>query len=251
MSSFIEIKEVNKLFMHNKVPMMALYDINLTIEKGEFICFLGPSGCGKTTLLNMLGGYEQPSSGEIKIDGHIVGEPRRDYMTVFQGYDLLPWRTARKNIELGLETRKLRRVEKRAIADKYIEMVGLEEFVHHFPYEMSGGMRQRLSIARALAVEPSVLFMDEPFSALDLMTRLKIQNSILSLWRESGKTVILVTHIIEEAIYLANRIVIFTPQPGRIKAVLDIPPEAKGSHDSPEYKALKKEIYRVCEISQE
>ncbi|MCL2388309.1 MAG: ABC transporter ATP-binding protein [Defluviitaleaceae bacterium] len=246
---FIEIAGVNKGFMHNKTSIAALQDINLTIERGEFVCFLGPSGCGKTTLLNMLGGYEKPTSGTIKIDGKIVKKPTIKRMTIFQGYDLLPWRTARKNVELGLETLKIEKNERTAIVDKYIDMVGLQDFANHFPYEMSGGMRQRLAIARAFALDPDVIYMDEPFSALDLITRIKIQKSILELWRESKKTIIFVTHIIDEAIFLSGRIVIFSQHPGRIIKVIDVPPEAKKRGDAPEYKRIKDEIHSICGIT--
>jgi len=248
---FIEVNGVNKEFLLDKSPLVVLQDINLTIEKGEFVCFLGPSGCGKTTLLNMMAGLETPTSGEIKINGNIVTKPSIKRMTIFQGYDLLPWRTAQKNIELGLESLKIRRAERKSIANKYIEMVGLKDFANHFPFEMSGGMRQRVSIARALAINPEVIFMDEPFSALDLMTRLKIQKSILDLWKESGITIVFVTHIIEEAIFLANRIVVLSQYPGKIKKIIEVPDSAKGSHDLPEYKKLKQEIYQTCKVDEQ
>ena len=245
----IEIIGVNKKYIHNKTPISVLHDINLTIEKGEFVCFLGPSGCGKTTLLNMIGGYEKPTSGEIRIDGQIVKKPAIKRMTVFQGYDLLPWRTARKNVELGLETLQIDKNERKAIVDKYIDLVGLTDFADHFPFEMSGGMRQRLAIARAFAIDPEVIFMDEPFSALDLITRLKIQKNILKIWRESHKTIVFVTHIIEEAIFLSSRIVVFSQHPGSITRIIEVPPEAKKSGESNEYKKIKEEIYRVCGIT--
>jgi NitT/TauT family transport system ATP-binding protein len=248
---YIEVSGVNKNFMHNKDTISTLQDINLTIDKGEFICFLGPSGCGKTTMLNMLAGYDKPTSGEIKIDGQIVNKPSLSRMTVFQGYDLLPWRTAWENIELGLESLNISKAERKMVVKKYIELVGLEDFANHFPYELSGGMKQRISIARALAVDPEIIFMDEPFSALDLITRLKIQKSILEIWKESKKTIIFVTHIVDEAIFLANRIVIFSPYPGKIKKVIEVPPNAKKGESLPEYKMIKDEIYRVCDITLE
>ncbi|MCL2399365.1 MAG: ABC transporter ATP-binding protein [Defluviitaleaceae bacterium] len=246
---FIEIEGVSKQFLHDKIPILALQNINLSVEKGEFICFLGPSGCGKTTLLNMMAGYDKPTTGEIRISGSIVNAPSLKRVTVFQGYDLLPWRTARKNIELGLESLKLSKSERKTVVSEYLDMVGLTDFANHFPYEMSGGMRQRVSIARALATNPEVIFMDEPFSALDLITRLSIQKSILNLWRENKKTIVFVSHIIEEAILLANRIVIFSPYPGRIVRIIDVPPNAKKGDNMPEYKKIKDEIHHVCEIS--
>ncbi|MCL2224510.1 MAG: ABC transporter ATP-binding protein [Defluviitaleaceae bacterium] len=246
---YIEIDGVSKQFMHNKTPILALQNVNLNIEKGEFICFLGPSGCGKTTLLNMLAGYDKPTSGEIRIEGAVVDTPSIKRATVFQGYDLLPWRTAQKNVEIGLESLDMSKEERKTIADKYLDMVGLTDFANHFPSAMSGGMRQRVSIARVLAVNPEVIYMDEPFSALDLISRLAIQKSILGLWRESKKTIIFVTHIIDEAILLSNRIVIFSPYPGRIVHIIDVPPNAKKGDDMPEYIKIKDEIHRVCEIS--
>jgi NitT/TauT family transport system ATP-binding protein len=246
--TFIKVDGVGKQFTQSKTPVLALQDINLSIEKGEFICFMGPSGCGKTTLLNMLAGYDKPTSGEIRIEGNIVTEPSIKRMTVFQGYDLLPWRTARKNIELGLESLKLSKTERSEIVDKYIDMVGMSDFANQFPYEMSGGMRQRISIARALAVDPEVIFMDEPFSALDLTTRASLQKNIQALWREGNKTIVFVSHIVDEAIFLANRIVIFTPYPGKIQRIIEVPPEAKKGDSTPEYKKIRDEIYDTCKI---
>ncbi|MCL2198079.1 MAG: ABC transporter ATP-binding protein [Defluviitaleaceae bacterium] len=244
---YIEINGVSKQFMHNESPIMALKDINLTIEKGEFISFLGPSGCGKTTLLNMLAGYDKPTEGEIKIGSKVVEEPSIKRVTVFQGYGLLPWRTARKNIELGLESLKMKKKERKQVVDHFIDMVGLTDFADHFPYEISGGMRQKVAIARALAVDPEIIFMDEPFNALDLISRSIIQKSILDFWNERKKTIIFVTHFLNEAIKLANRIVIFSPYPGRIVRILDVPPGAK-IDDSPEYQEIKNEIISVCEV---
>jgi len=197
----------------------------------------------------MIGGYEKPSSGEIKIDGEVVKEPTIKRMTVFQGYDLLPWRTARKNVELGLETLQTCKEERKEIVDKYIDLVGLTDFANHFPFEMSGGMRQRLAIARAFAIDPEVIFMDEPFSALDLITRLKIQKNILKIWKEGNKTIVFVTHIIEEAIFLSSRIVVFSQHPGRIIEIIEVPPEAKKNGESNEYKRIKEGIYRICGIT--
>ncbi|MCL1863023.1 MAG: ABC transporter ATP-binding protein [Defluviitaleaceae bacterium] len=244
---FIDIDNVSKTFLHNKTPILALKEIDLTIEKGEFVCFLGPSGCGKTTLLNMLAGYDTPSEGEIKIDGEIVTKPSIKRVTVFQGYGLLPWRTARKNIELGLESKKINKHERKKIVDEYIDMVGLTDFADHFPYEMSGGMRQKVAIARALAVDPEIIFMDEPFNALDLISRSSIQNSVVDFWEKKKKTIIFVTHFINEAIKLANRIVIFSPYPGIVVRILKVPPGAK-IDDSPEYNAIRNEIIDVCEV---
>ena len=248
---YIEVVGVSKTFPHKESQMLVLRDINLTIDKGEFVCFLGPSGCGKTTLLNMMAGYEKPTAGEIRIDGNVVQKPSIKYMSVFQEYDLLPWLTAKKNVELGIESfdKLLNKADRGRIADKYIDLVGLSDFANHFPLELSGGMRQRVSIARALAIEPEILFMDEPFSALDIMARLKIQKSILNLWQDSKKTFVFVTHIIDEAIFLSNRIVVFSSNPGMVLKIIDVPPSAKGGEEMPEYKVIKNEIHRLCDLT--
>ncbi len=221
--SYISVQEVSKTYQQKGTSFRAMDRVNLEIEKGEFICLLGPSGCGKTTLLNTMAGFEKADSGSILIDGQPVTKPAPNRVTVFQHYGLLPWQTVEKNVMFGLEAQKVPKEEARKRADQFIEMVGLRDFIHHRPSQLSGGMQQRVSIARALAVDPEVLFMDEPFGALDAITRIKLQDDLLHIVKSQHKTVIFVTHDIEEAVYLADRIVVMTPNPGRVKTIIKVP----------------------------
>lgn len=213
----IDVSNVTISFEEENQTHVILDDVSLNIEKGEFICLLGPSGCGKSTLLNAMAGFLKPTSGEIKIENQIVQKPSMKYVTIFQNYGLLPWRTVQKNVELGLETPKYSKEKKAQIASHYLKMVGLEHAAKKRPAQLSGGMQQRVAIARALAVEPDILFMDEPFGALDAITRMKLQTDILEIAQDTKKTVVFVTHDIEEAVFLADRIVIMSANPGRIK----------------------------------
>lgn len=216
----IVIRNATKTFRRNGRDFAAFENVSLTVERGEFICLLGPSGCGKSTLLNALAGFEPATEGDVLIDGQTPTAPSIKYVTIFQNYGLLPWRTVRKNVELGLEALKTPRKTRREIAEKYIELVGLSAFKDEYPSRLSGGMRQRVAIARALAVDPEILFMDEPFGALDAITRMKLQDDILKIVKREGKTAIFVTHDVEEAAYLADRVVVMTPNPGRIKKIV-------------------------------
>ncbi|MDE6150014.1 MAG: ABC transporter ATP-binding protein [Ruminococcus sp.] len=219
----IVIKDASKTFIQNGKEFTALDKVNLEIEKGEFICLLGPSGCGKSTLLNAIAGFDLVNHGSIKIDDVEVTRPTDKNVTIFQNYGLLPWRTVEKNVQLGLESKKLSKEERKEISDKYIELVGLDKFKKSHPRQLSGGMQQRVAIARALVVDPDILFMDEPFGALDAITRMKLQDDILDICRKENKTIIFVTHDIEEAVYLADRIVVMTPNPGKVKSVVKVP----------------------------
>jgi NitT/TauT family transport system ATP-binding protein len=218
---YINIENVSKSFNREDNELKVLNNINLPIEEGEFVCLLGQSGCGKSTILNMLAAFDKPTEGKISIENVEVTKPRIDRVTIFQNYGLLPWRNVEKNVKLGLESLNKSKKEKQEIADKYIKLVGLEKFKKSFPIELSGGMQQRVAIARALAVKPKILFMDEPFGALDPITRKKLQEDIKELWKTEKNTIIFVTHDVEEALFLASKIVIMTPNPGRIKAVID------------------------------
>ncbi|MEU2088183.1 ABC transporter ATP-binding protein [Nocardia beijingensis] len=200
----------------------ALQDISLELREGEFLVLVGPSGSGKSTLLDLLGGLSTPTSGEILLDGRPITGPGLDRGIVFQQYALLPWRTARANIEFGLEAKGLRRKERRALAEHYLELVGLSGFGDRYPHELSGGMKQRVAIARSLAFDPEVLLMDEPFAALDAQTRESLQDELLRIWRATGKTVLFITHGIDEAVYLGQRVAVLTSRPGRIKAIVDV-----------------------------
>jgi NitT/TauT family transport system ATP-binding protein len=225
----ISLRNVSKQFTvrptNNRAhsgSLLALDDVTLDIEAGEFVCLVGPSGSGKTTLLDLLAGLSTPSSGEIIVDGRPVTGPGLDRAVVFQQYALFPWRTAQANVEFGLEALGLRRAQRRARAREYLALVGLSGFSDRYPHELSGGMKQRVAIARSLAYEPGVLLMDEPFAALDAQTREQLQDELRRIWAATGKTIVFITHGIEEAIYLGQRVAVLTSRPGRIKAVVDI-----------------------------
>ncbi|MCK4397916.1 MAG: ABC transporter ATP-binding protein [Methanophagales archaeon] len=202
--------------------MMALEDISIEVKPAEFLCIIGPSGCGKTTLLRMIAGLDHPSSGEIILDGKEVKGPSPDRGMVFQEFSLFPWRTVLKNVEFGLEIKGVGDKARGEIAEKYIELVGLQGFENHYPYELSGGMKQRVAIARALATEPSILLMDEPFGSVDAQTRNILQEELLEIWKRTKKTVLFVTHSVDEAVYLADRVAVMSARPGCLIKCLDI-----------------------------
>ena len=218
----IEVENLSITFTQDQSEMTALKDVSLGIEKGEFICLLGPSGCGKSTLLNTMAGFLKPTEGTVKIDGKEVEHPSISYVTIFQNYGLLPWRNVEKNVALGLETKKVPKEERKKIIQKYIDLVGLSGSEKKRPGQLSGGMQQRVAIARALAVDPEILFMDEPFGALDAITRMKLQDDILNICHSTKKTIVFVTHNISESVYLSDKVVVMSPHPGRVSAVLDI-----------------------------
>jgi NitT/TauT family transport system ATP-binding protein len=230
----------------------ALNDINLDIHAGEFLVVVGPSGCGKSTLLDLLAGLERPSAGEILIDGQSVRGPGLDRAIVFQQYALFPWRTARANVEFGLEavtSGRLSRTQRRAKAQSYLSLVGLDGFEGRYPHELSGGMKQRVAIARSLAYEPDVLLLDEPFAALDAQTRESLQDEVLRIWRHTGTTIVFITHSIDEAVYLGQRVMVMTSRPGRIKAIVDVPDFKVSSEEdirsSPEFVKHRHEIWKL------
>ncbi|MDE6005650.1 MAG: ABC transporter ATP-binding protein [Oscillospiraceae bacterium] len=248
---YIEIENAGKTFLQNRKEFTAFTDVSLSIEKGEFICLLGPSGCGKSTLLNAMAGFAPVTSGSIKINGKEVKEPSIKNVTIFQNYGLLPWRTVQKNVELGLESQKVPKEERRKIANKYIEMVGLSDFKKSHPRQLSGGMQQRVSIARALAVNPDIIFMDEPFGALDAITRMKLQDDILTISRQEKKTIILVTHDIEEAVFLADRIVIMTANPGKIKSILTVPLRSHRERTASDFLQVRDKVFELFNMKHE
>ena len=241
----IDVSNVTISFEEENQTHVILDDVSLNIEKGEFICLLGPSGCGKSTLLNAMAGFLKPTSGEIKIENQIVQKPSMKYVTIFQNYGLLPWRTVQKNVELGLETQKYSKEKKAQIASHYLKMVGLEHAAQKRPAQLSGGMQQRVAIARALAVEPDILFMDEPFGALDAITRMKLQTDILEIAQNTKKTVVFVTHDIEEAVFLADRIVIMSANPGRIKALLTVQLPKHRDRTSNDFLMIRDKVYEI------
>jgi NitT/TauT family transport system ATP-binding protein len=219
----LTVENLNKTYVSQGSETPALVDINLSIAEGEFLCLLGPSGCGKSTLLKIIAGLIPATSGRIAINGKAVNGPGPERAVVFQDYALFPWMTVRDNVEFGLEARKLPPAERRQVSSRLLKVVGLSDFAERFPHQLSGGMKQRVSIARALAVDPSLLLMDEPFGALDAQTRQLLQDELLRIWREYRKTVVFVTHSIEEAIYLSDRIAVMTARPGRIKQIVMVP----------------------------
>lgn len=220
----LRLENVTKRFpiRGEKSSFTAIEDITIDLAAGEFLVLVGPSGCGKSTLLDLLGGLSTPSSGRILLDGKPISGPGLDRGIVFQQYALLPWRTARKNIEFGLEAKGLPAAVRRERAEGYLELVGLKSFADRYPHELSGGMKQRVAIARSLAFDPEVLLMDEPFAALDAQTRESLQDELLRIWRTTGKTILFITHGIDEAIYLGQRVAVLTSRPGRIKSIVDV-----------------------------
>ncbi|HET6734926.1 ABC transporter ATP-binding protein [Mycobacterium sp.] len=220
----LQLENVTKRFpiRGQKSSFTAIEDISIDLAAGEFLVLVGPSGCGKSTLLDLLGGLSTPSSGRILLDGKPITGPGLDRGIVFQQYALLPWRTARKNIEFGLEAKGLPAAVRRERAEQYLELVGLQSFADRFPNELSGGMKQRVAIARSLAFDPEVLLMDEPFAALDAQTRESLQDELLRIWKATGKTILFITHGIDEAIYLGQRVAVLTSRPGRIKKIVDV-----------------------------
>jgi ABC-type nitrate/sulfonate/bicarbonate transport system ATPase subunit len=218
-----------------------LRDINLDVLEGELVCILGPSGCGKSTLLNIAGGFLAPAAGEVTIDGEIVRGPDRRRIFVFQERGVFPWLTVNDNIGFGLFD--LTVSERRARIAHYVQLVGLEGFERSYPRELSGGMKQRVEVARALAVNPDVLYLDEPFGALDSITRLQMRGELLRIWGAEKKTILFVTHDIEESVQLADRVVVLTARPGRIRRIVDIDVPHPRDLSSPRYLALRDEIF--------
>ncbi|MGY4154675.1 NitT/TauT family transport system ATP-binding protein [Bradyrhizobium sp. USDA 4461] len=227
----------------------ALEDITFDVHAGEFLALVGPSGCGKSTLLDLLGGLATPTSGRILLDGRPIVGPGRDRGVVFQQYALFPWRTAAQNVEFGLDIAGLKSKQRGDIARHFLDLVGLSGFADRYPHELSGGMKQRVAIARSLAYDPEVLLMDEPFAALDAQTRETLQGELLRIWRATGKTIIFITHGIDEAVVLGQRVAVMTSRPGRIKQIVDIPEplrsEAEDVRSLPEFGRVRHEIWSL------
>jgi NitT/TauT family transport system ATP-binding protein len=224
-TNVVDIVNVDKVFNAGKANQVdALKDISLSIAAGQFVSLIGPSGCGKSTLLRLIGDLSQPTGGKITLNGKSAQQARRDqdYGMAFQQAGLFDWRKVRKNIELPLELRGWDKAKRTARANEMLELVKLHEFADHYPWELSGGMQQRVAIARALAIDPPLLLMDEPFGALDEMTREHMQAELMSICAKTGKTVIFVTHSIPEAVYLSNKVVVMSPRPGRITQIVDV-----------------------------
>jgi NitT/TauT family transport system ATP-binding protein len=222
----LEVKQLSKVFFEHNDPrkpgLVALHNVSFSVRNKEFVCLLGPSGCGKTTLIRVVAGLIRPDRGEIRVDGKAVTAPGRDRCMVFQQFGLLPWRTVLGNVEFGLEIEGIARDERQKVAREYLALVGLAGFEDYYPHQISGGMQQRVGIARALSKQPDILLMDEPFGAVDAQTREQLQEELLKIWAKTNNTVIFVTHSIDESIYLSDRVIIMQSRPGRIKEEVKI-----------------------------
>jgi len=241
-ATHIVISQVNKVFQSAERELVALKDINLEIPQGQLVCLLGPSGCGKSTLLNAVAGFALPTSGTITADGVQVTAPGPDRGMVFQEYALFPWMTVEDNIGFGLQIKGMARAQIKERVDYLLGMLSLSDFRARFPKDLSGGMRQRVAIARVLALDSPIMLMDEPFGALDALTRRNLQDELLRIWAELKKTIIFVTHSIEEAIYLADRIVVMTYRPGTVKRDILVELPRMRDPSAPEFNALKREL---------
>ncbi|WP_436897891.1 ABC transporter ATP-binding protein [Acinetobacter gyllenbergii] len=257
MSTKLKIENVYKSFAAKKAKgakvqaedFVAVENLSLDVKAGEFVAIVGPSGCGKSTLLDLLAGLTTPTTGQILIDGQAIKKPGLDRGIVFQQYALFPWLTALQNIEFGLDAKGVSKEQRYQTAKYFLNLVGLAEFEHHYPNELSGGMKQRVAIARSLAYDPDILLMDEPFAALDAQTRETLQAELVKIWQQTQKTIIFITHSIDEAIYLGQRIAIMTSRPGRIKQVIEVPAALRSDQEdvrsSPEFNQLRHQIWSL------
>lgn len=247
----LQVKNLQKVYPaknRKEKEVVALKDINLEVKESEFVVLVGPSGCGKSSLINIIGGLEDATEGEVLIDGKDVVEPGADRGMVFQGYSLFPWLTVQKNVEFGLKMKKVSKVEREKIAKEFIELVGLSGFENALPKQLSGGMKQRVAIARTLANHPEVLLMDEPFGALDAQTRVVMQELLAKISRETKNTILFITHDIDEAILLADRIYVMSRRPGTIKEVIEVSIEGERNHEimvKPEFLEMKRRIMEM------
>jgi NitT/TauT family transport system ATP-binding protein len=241
-AAMIEIKNVSKVFQLENRTIHALENANLSIAKGEFITLIGASGCGKSTLLRIIAGFERPSSGSASMLGKPITGPAPERGMVFQDYALFPWLRVRDNIGFGPVSRGLSKQAVKDVTDRFIDMVGLEKFADVYPHQLSGGMRQRVAIARVLANDAQIVLMDEPFGALDAMTRERLQQELLDIWKKTGLTVVFVTHAIEEAIFLADRVVVMSPGPGRIESNNPLTLPRPRDISSPEFNDIRREL---------
>lgn len=225
----LEVRNLSHSFEFKEGSILALKDINLKVHESEFISIVGTSGCGKSTFLNIIAGFFNPTQGEALVDGEKITGPSGKRGVVFQSMELFRWLTVKGNVEFGLKIKGMGKIERDKLSNYYLKLVGLEEFKNRYIYELSGGMRQRVAIARSFANEPEILLMDEPMGALDAQTRGLLQEELLKIWAETKKTIIFITHSVEEAVYLSNRVVVFTNRPGQIKEEIwiDIPIELR------------------------
>jgi NitT/TauT family transport system ATP-binding protein len=243
----VVIEKVSKEFAQRKAKLRVLDEVSLDVKDGEFVMLLGPSGCGKSTLLNIVAGFEKPSTGRVLIDGQPVTEPSPKRVFVFQEYGIFPWGNVWDNVALGL--RDLPRKERDEIVERTIQLVGLDGFQMAFPRELSGGMKQRVEVARALAVSPDVIYMDEPFGALDSLTRMSMRSEITRIWQAQKTTIMFVTHDVDESIILGQRIVVMSKRPGRIAEIVDVDLPYPREIGSPEYVRIKKRCFDLLGVT--
>ncbi|GAB2853640.1 ABC transporter ATP-binding protein [Actinocorallia aurea] len=244
----IEFRGVGKVYPLGADTVTALAAVDLGLADGEFVTVVGPSGCGKSTLLGIAAGLVTPTGGTVTVDGSPVTGPGPDRGVIFQQYALFPWLTVRGNVEFGLKIAGMGKAERRARAERYIDLVGLTDFADALPKALSGGMRQRCAIARAYAADPRVLLMDEPFGALDALTRVRMQDQLLDTWSRERRTVLFITHDVDEAVYLGNRVVVMAAGPGRVQEVIDVDlpyPRTEQTRLSPEFAALRNRVWRA------
>ncbi|MBW5444655.1 ATP-binding cassette domain-containing protein [Cohnella sp. CFH 77786] len=238
-------ESVSKMYRSKNKQLLALDRVSFQVFENDFVSFVGPSGCGKSTLLRILAGLEEASDGTVLVSGRTIEGPGADRGMVFQSYTLFPWLTVRENIEFGMTLKNVPLFEKRAVSDRFMELVGLTKFAKSFPKELSGGMKQRVAIARALAANPEVLLMDEPFGALDPQTKEAMQTMLVDIWQKEKTTIVFITHDIEEAVFLSERVYVMDPNPGRIRAEIAIPEDIKrhpDGRDAEPFLKLKKQI---------
>ncbi len=248
--TLIACRHVSKRYVdiRDGEPVAALDDVSLDIAAGEFVTVIGPSGCGKTTLLNILAGFERPSAGEVLLEDRAVGGPGADRGVVFQEYALFPWLTLRQNVEYGPRERGMPAEAVRRLADQHLRMVGLSGFENRYPHELSGGMRQRAALARVLVNDPKILLMDEPFAAVDAQARSILQREVARLWAETKKTVLFITHSVEEAVLLADRVLVMTARPGRVKAAVPVALARPRDPTSAPFNDYRREIERLVAV---
>lgn len=246
----VSVAAVNRVFTEDDYEVFALKDLSLDIAPGEFVSLVGPSGCGKSTLLRLIVGLDTPTSGELFMDGERITEPHYERGLVFQDPTLYPWLNVRDNIASGLVARKVYR-EKKAEVNEYIKLVGLAGFEKSYPHKLSGGMAQRVALARALVNNPRLLLMDEPLGALDAFTRMNMQDEILRIWHQRKPTVILVTHDVDEAVYMSDRILVMSPRPGKIQEILDVPIARPRQRSNPEFLKLRTKILEILNFAKE
>jgi NitT/TauT family transport system ATP-binding protein len=240
----LAIRNVTKRFPADDGDIEALSRVDVTIDEGQFVCLIGASGCGKSTLLRIIAGFEEPSTGNVSVHGMPITGPGRDRGMVFQDYALFPWMTVRQNIGFGPRQRQLSRDEVENIADEFVKLVGLGRFADRYPSQLSGGMKQRVAIARVLANNANILLMDEPFGALDALTREQLQHELMQIWKRTGVTIIFVTHSVEEAVLLADRVLVMSAGPGRVESDFNIDLARPRDVSSPEFNVVRRDVAR-------